>query len=342
MKGSKRQSGFTLIELMVGLLIGLIITAGVVNVFVSIKQAYWFTDAESDINERGWFVVDRINAQLRRSGYANCFGDLTQNVDNVLSDQANLRWDISVSIQGYNNVSSFNSHGITNVVDGTDLLFVKGLSDETITVVSSTFSKIKVSLADNAYSAGDLLIVTDCEDASLFQMSGTQASGASDVYLLHTAGGMTPGNSSSLLVKDFENGSTLGQLDSVAYYLGTGVNGRSALFEASVNASGGWDLEELIPNVANLQIEYGVDSDGDSMTDSYADASSVADWDAVMSVRYVLLLESMENNILQDQESYSFSATSFTFTKDGTPGGSADKRLRRVSNGFVSLRNRVL
>ncbi len=342
MRRRSQQSGFTLIELMVGLLIGLIITAGVINVFISIKQAYWFTDAESDINERGWFVVDRINAQLRRSGYANCFGDLTQNVDNALNDQSNLRWDISVSIRGYNNVASFNSHGITNVVDGTDLLFVKGLSDETITVVSSTFSKVKISLADNAYSAGDLLIVTDCEDASLFQMSGTQASGATEIYLLHTAGGMTPGNSSSLLVKDFEDGSTLGQLDSVAYYLGTGVNGRSALFEASINTSGGWDLEELIPNVVNLQMEYGIDADGDSMTDSYVDASSVVDWGAVMSVRYVLLLESMEDNVLQNQESYSFSASRFTFTKDGTPGNGADKRLRRVSSGFVSLRNRVL
>lgn len=88
----------------------------------------------------------------------------------------------------------------------------------------------------------------------------------------------------------------------------------------------------LISGVENLQIEYGVDSDGDDVPNTYQTADLVADWNQVIVVRLAILLRNQ--NQVRDQ------ASSETYQLLGVRHTSADDKLhRRVFTTTIPLRN---
>ena len=51
---------------------------------------------------------------------------------------------------------------------------------------------------------------------------------------------------------------------------------------------------ELVEGVENMDIVYGIDNDGDTQVDQYSDASAVANWDDVVSVKVSLTINEVE------------------------------------------------
>lgn len=66
---SGRQHGLTLIEIMVALLIGSFLLAGVLQIFVVNKQTYRVQDNLSRMQENGRFAIDYLNRYIRLAGY---------------------------------------------------------------------------------------------------------------------------------------------------------------------------------------------------------------------------------------------------------------------------------
>jgi type IV pilus assembly protein PilW len=73
-----RQTGFTLIELMIAILISLIVLAGVSSVFLSTILSSREVVAAARLNQEIGLVMDRILSDVRRAGY---WGDEVLNVD---------------------------------------------------------------------------------------------------------------------------------------------------------------------------------------------------------------------------------------------------------------------
>lgn len=69
LKSQKRQIGLTLIEIMVALLIGAFLLAGVIQIFIVNKQTYRVQENQSRIQENGRFAVDYLNRYIRLAGY---------------------------------------------------------------------------------------------------------------------------------------------------------------------------------------------------------------------------------------------------------------------------------
>lgn len=63
------QRGVTLVELMVAMVIGLIITAGVLNVFTSSKQSYRTVQASSELQENARYAMEVLQQNLRQAGF---------------------------------------------------------------------------------------------------------------------------------------------------------------------------------------------------------------------------------------------------------------------------------
>ena len=59
----RSQRGFTLIELMISLVIGLLLSAAIVKIYVDTSQIYKFQNAVSEVQENGRFA----SAFLRRA-----------------------------------------------------------------------------------------------------------------------------------------------------------------------------------------------------------------------------------------------------------------------------------
>lgn len=62
------QRGFTLVELMVSLTIGLILLAGVGQVFTSNKQANLYNESLSELQDNGNFAIQFVTTQLANAG----------------------------------------------------------------------------------------------------------------------------------------------------------------------------------------------------------------------------------------------------------------------------------
>ena len=63
------QHGLTLIEIMVALLIGSFLLAGVIQIFIVNKQTYRVQENLSRMQENGRFSIDYLNRYIRLSGY---------------------------------------------------------------------------------------------------------------------------------------------------------------------------------------------------------------------------------------------------------------------------------
>ena len=64
------QSGLTLIELLIALVLGLIIVSAVINVFAGSTRSARFTGGLLSIQENGRFGVQVLTRELRRAGYS--------------------------------------------------------------------------------------------------------------------------------------------------------------------------------------------------------------------------------------------------------------------------------
>jgi type IV pilus assembly protein PilW len=64
------EAGFSLVELMVGLALGLLVSAGVLQVFEGSKQGYRSSEALARVQEAGRFALDIMAQDLRQAGFS--------------------------------------------------------------------------------------------------------------------------------------------------------------------------------------------------------------------------------------------------------------------------------
>ncbi|MGI0117280.1 PilW family protein [Zooshikella sp. RANM57] len=65
----KKQSGLSLIELMIALVLGLLLLAGVLQVFLGSSQTYRLTGDLARAQENGRFALDMLTRDIRMAGY---------------------------------------------------------------------------------------------------------------------------------------------------------------------------------------------------------------------------------------------------------------------------------
>lgn len=73
----KRQGGFNLIELMVAMVLGLIVSLGITQVFLSAKNTYISQNAAAGIQEDGRFVLSKMLQEIRMVGMFGCLQNIT-------------------------------------------------------------------------------------------------------------------------------------------------------------------------------------------------------------------------------------------------------------------------
>lgn len=65
------QTGMTLVEIMIAMLVGVFLIAGILQIFISAKQAYRLQDNLSRLQENGRTAIDAITKDVRMAGYAD-------------------------------------------------------------------------------------------------------------------------------------------------------------------------------------------------------------------------------------------------------------------------------
>lgn len=318
MKLPKHQYGFSLTELMVAVTIGLVVLAGASSIMVSNKKTYTAQDSLARLQENARAAMLMLTYEMRNIGYWGCNPDM-ENVNSALNTatSSSAFW-IGSAIEGANAATNTSTPGNLQPTGtalavtpraGTDVLMVRGLDGTSSFEVENTMTSESASMKISPGSGiqdGEVLVITDCSSADIFQVTNINAGGT----LVHNTGGTwSPGNKSlgggNKLSKAYGPDSQIMRFKSSMFYIDQGASGEPSLFRRALVVSGSGSsplTQELVEGIENLQILYGVDADGDELADSYVNASLVgaASWNNVVSIRFGIIARALANLQMTD------------------------------------------
>lgn len=331
------QRGFSLVELMVALALGVILSAAIIQIFITSKNVYRMQEVMSRNQENARFAFEYMSRDLRMAGYVGC-GNLDRVAVNVIADPPSdfMQFDPSTFMTGYDNVSSSNDWGAK---EGTDVIEVRrasGLGTRLTGVLTTNNANIQIVNNRAGFKQNDTVIISDCINADIFNVvNKPKQNDDKKVTLAHSSGGNTNSKLSKLYGADAE----LMAFESITYYVAPSgrstVGGRSvdALWMRVNNSAGAPVDIELVDGVEDLQLEYGVDTTGNRAANAYRKADAVADWSRVASIRVAILVAGSEDNTALGNYEQSIEFNDGAVLADGA--------LRDVYEGVVAVRNRI-
>jgi type IV pilus assembly protein PilW len=353
----RRARGFSLVELMIAMTLALIVSAGVVSVFVGSRSAFLATSGTAALTENGRFAFNFIANSVRNAGYMSC--TTASHMQGILNAGVTpLPYSFNEALGGFeaNNTGVGAAYTVATppvAPDASAADWIAGLDaalaglavkNNDILVVRSTLHNAQSvyvsSIVDGAsqftvnapglLANGQLAAISDCAKGAVFQITGIAPSGPNAV-ITHNAGG-SPGNTTAAFPISFAVGSQVTPVDTVVYYIGKGQDGDSALFSYDLNAGNAFTASELVPDIEAMQILYGLDTNSTQTVSQYVTADQVPDFNTVMSVKVALLAASPPGSARQS------AATTYTLLGT-TVTAPIDSRERKVFEETIAVRN---
>lgn len=186
--------GVSLIELMVALVIGLIVSLAAVQIFAANRISYQMQEGMSRIQENGRFAAEYLQRKLRLAGFMGCGNDVVRSaggtfVNHLAASGSEPRslYRFERPIEGFAFRGSADGAALAvgaasewtpalpneldrKVVRGSDVLIVRTLSEDSTPVVSWISNPNKFSVADPGFVAtGGFYAVQNCTSTELFQ-----------------------------------------------------------------------------------------------------------------------------------------------------------------------------
>lgn len=338
-----RQAGFSLVELMVGLTLGLMLIAGAVSIYLATSQSYREVEQVAALTENARFAEQIIGESLRHMGFlgevtANRVeedpgltapaGDCTTPAEAGAYDLGQLGYAATVD-------SSGNALGcITDGVEGTDVLVIKRTLPQ-------------------PFSSGPRVRDPNDPPSGTIDTPGPLENGRTYVMTTGIAGRMFEGSNASPTVPtigaggEFPGGTAWAYQYEVFYIRQESpadvpmLSRRVLSYNASTDAME-FTTEDLVEGVENLQLLFGYDSEfnapdpntpGYGEVDTYEDPSSIGgNWPGIESVEVFMLVRSATRDAqYTDAKTYRLG--------DVTVNAQNDNFRRLLSFTSVSLRN---
>lgn len=330
---SPGQRGFSLVEIMVAVTLSVILMSGVMQIYLPSKQSFRMQESLSRVQENGRFALEFLSRDIRMADFWGC-----ANIDNVTN---------SLDPAGGAGYVDFSAGGLAatdnNGLNGSDTITLRGAYGTSLTLLPNgaagygpQTSSVITTTTDNGLNQCDILLVANCSQADIFQETGANPNGSGQI--VHNTGatcspgnnnpGICTGGNAHCLSTIYGGDAGIYKAQQLIYSLGNGAQGQPALFRQQDSN----DALELVDGIADLQFQYGEDTDDDNTANYYVAADSVVDINNVVSVRVWVLSRSYENNLTPAAQTYEW---------DSGPVTAADRRLYQVFTTTVTLRNRV-
>ncbi len=351
------QGGFSLIEIMIAMVIGLLLIAGMITVFAGTKRSADLNSTMAMIQEHGRFALGSMVNDVRLAGFKGC-------VDNQINTRIRATLaptdDFSSSSISSSLIKADGSwmpaapdnftppSDVGSPLPGTYSLSVQFGSPETreIQAMTSVSSDVVITgTLPPIVTTGDLALISNCQVADIFKV--TQAANG---VLKHAAIGNDGDNRLSAPYGRTNNErARVMRFEANIYYIGntqrttTQGNPVYALYRQS------WPYDrapvEMVEGAANLKIRLGYRDSALNSNIAYVkpeDAGMVSG--RIESVEIGLLMQSFEQVAADDDDRvYMLAGTALS---PGTSGSSAatyyvaDRSLRLAFGSTVSIRNR--
>ncbi len=327
-----KSSGFSLVELMIAVTIGLILLGGIGYVYLGSRQTFRTQDDFSRIQENVRYALETVGVDVRMAGYAGCVNLAAINpaVPIPVGVIANNPPEVGIgdALRGYDG-STWAAPGSepADWVVGTGVLHIIRAAEAGATLTGNlTPTNANVQITGNPYNfvAGEALLVSNCATADLFR--ATTVSGGGTVTIAHS----NAMNTANFTVNQYQNGAEVFRVVSTTYFIATNPAGNPALYRRPEGGA----AEELVENVENIVMRFGIDTDNDFVVNSYVSAGAVTDWRQVMTARLSMVFRSNSNNIATQVQPYVVEGSTVT-------PATTDRRLRQVATATIGLRNRL-
>lgn len=316
---------------MIALLLGLLLIAGIVQIFASVGRTNRVDESTSRMQESGRMALEVISRDVRMADFWGCSGDITNVINNLNNAGA-----------GYIDFGIGGLDGTEGGAGVADTLIMRGAVNSGINVEPPYGPQASANLhvaANNGLNQGDILFVSDCSKGDIFQVSN--ANPDTSGQLVHNTGGATapgnfnatnpgcPGANAHCLSKIYGNDATVFLAQQIIYTIGAGSEGQPALFRNG---------QEYLDGVEDLQVLYGEDTDapgsaGSGIANYYVPADQVADMGSVISLRFAVVVRSYDNNLTDGAQQ--------NYTVLGADRVAPDSGLRQVYSSTVAIRNRL-
>ncbi len=366
----KMQSGFSLLELLVTMVISIIILTGVINVASGSLGSNKALENMAAMQDSARFAVDMMARDIRQAGYTGCrayaSSDSEGSMRAIYSKSDIFQDQILKGIQGWNANASPNAGMVTasTVRASTDGSSWTSSGDNVFTdaypqaLASSDLLRLwtveegvelaqenaiknedgtiilTTARATNEFLAGDIIVFANCAYRAIAQACSVNSAAGSTTITIQDGSSETCANTIEGEFDTSQVGAVVTRFAGISYFIGKRDEHEKT--QPSLYRAEGDAVRELVEGVESMQILYGVDTDtGDDIpsVNVYVTADQVGDrWNDVVSVRISLLMRSFEENVVPED-------TTFTFY--GADGTSTDGRIRHVYSTTITLRNRV-
>lgn len=293
--------GFSLIELMISIVLGLLVLIGVSAVYISAKQSFRFQEASGRLQEDANFALDVISKDLRMSAFAGCKGISAEagptyypinslvTTSQAITGPNPMGTVISVTdtnyalvalkplspqnfIRGFDSLKNemFASGSIPAAAGGDSLYLARGGNN------SVSLKKLVASAEDfftvesDAFNWGSAtanngfytMIVSDCSKSHVF--SGKIAGGGTQINYADSS------NSTPYLGGfKYDVDSIVMPLEWSYYYLSTRTGASTpSLYRVMYDGNLRKSPEELVSNIEMIKFQYGENTANDPATGS--------------------------------------------------------------------------
>ncbi len=211
---SRHGAGFSLIELMLALALGLVIVTGIVQLFVSNSQTYTVLNGQARMQENARFALEFISRGARSAGYYGCLRDPQNLVKGLAGDWGLIpEVDVSRPVQGYEgnpggtwtpglltlprsdvvdaNVR-YKGQGIDSrvIAPGTDVVVFRGLRQpgaRLAQVLQPDGTPVVVAPGGDAgIAVNDVVMIVNCEQSAVVRVTGIATTSTEATLLLAT------------------------------------------------------------------------------------------------------------------------------------------------------------
>lgn len=345
--------GFTLVEMLVALVLGLVLVSGALNMVVSNRNIVKLTENVMRVQENARTAFEMMTRDLREAGQIPCGIPDTPNsvkqIGNVIRSPKT-----SSSIPWWADWSAGTLRGFTGSADTTDMVafgttnnkrvsgtaaivaMQAGGGDQVIvTHTTPVATSFEITLqAVSGLGANDVVVACDMNAATIFQLGTVSTSLKSIDYTPSftqyncsgNLGAQTPANCVTTTTKEFSPNGFVAPLKATFWYIGYNDGLQKSLYRTYLKKQDDGTIvaepQEVLPGVKDLQIQYlTVDTGTSVKASAWVDAGSITDWtkaavNQVVGVKLTLTFETDD-------------AVSSTQTK-----------LQRESVHIISLRSR--
>jgi len=290
--------GMSLVELMLALLLGTLVVATAIGVFIANRQTMTTTQEIARIQHNMQVALELLARDLRQAGANPCSRSLP--FANIIGVPASRWWTNLASTKMTDDIWSTpwrsTLRGLTLAefadtstaggrVAGSDAIELLSTDTKVATVVSHDGTRFVLNNSGHGFSSGNLLLVCDSRQASLFQ---AQVSG---IDVLHPAGGANCGGYLGLPGGcdaepfTYMSHALMARWKPVRWYLGHNGRDGTSLYQMTLDGNGqGVTRQEMVEDVSALEFRYLL-----AGAPEYVKLAAVSGrWDEVIGVRISL------------------------------------------------------